>query len=99
VNARPSSRTDTASDVIRLMSRLRAERVLDAAVPIVHDSREKIELNGRQVLNISRIKAMQPAEADDPKQSAWLHGFFQRVWDPAEMPQQRDYFLAWFQRY
>jgi hypothetical protein len=98
INARPSSRTDPASDVLRLMSRVRAERVLDAAVPIVHDSREIIELNGRQVLNISRIRAMQPAEADDPQKSAWLHELFEKIWDPAE-PQQRDYFLAWFQRF
>jgi len=55
INARPSSKADPASDVLRLMSRIRAERVLDAAVPIVHDSRQIVELNCRQVLNISRI--------------------------------------------
>ncbi len=99
INSRSSSRTDPATDVLRVMSRIRAERVLDAAVPIVHDSREIVELNGREALNISRIRAMQPADADDPEQSAWLHEFFEKVWDPAEMPQQRDYFLAWFQRF
>jgi hypothetical protein len=97
-SARPSSKTDRASDVLRLMSRIRAERVLDAAVPIVHDSREIVELNSRQVLNISRIRAMQPAEADDPEKSAWLHEFFEKVWDP-DQPKQRDYFLAWFKRF
>jgi hypothetical protein len=64
----------------------------------VHDSREIVELNCRQVLNISRIRAMQPAEADDPEKSAWLHEFFEKVWDP-DQPQQRDYFLAWFKRF
>jgi hypothetical protein len=98
INVRPSSKTDPASDVLRLMSRIRAERVLDAAVPIVHDSREIVELNCRQVLNISRIRALQPAEADDPEKSAWLHEFFTKVWDP-DQPQQRDYFLAWFKRF
>jgi VirE-like protein len=39
-SARPSSKADRASDVLRLMNRIRAQRVLDAAVPIVHDSRE-----------------------------------------------------------
>jgi hypothetical protein len=98
INARPSSKGDTASDVLRLMSRIRAERVLDAALPIVHDAREIIELNGKQVLNVSRIRAMQPAAEDDLTQSAWLHEFFDKIWDTDE-PQQRDYFLAWFQRF
>jgi hypothetical protein len=98
VNPRPSFSGDSANDVLRLMSRIRAERVLDAALPIVHDAREILELNGRQVLNVSRIRAMQPAEADDPSLSAWLHEFFERIWDPGE-PQQKDYFLAWFQRF
>jgi hypothetical protein len=98
VNPRPSFSGDSANDVLRLMSRVRAERVLDAAVPIVHDSREIIELNGRQVLNVSRIRAMQPALVDDPAQSSWLHEFFGEIWDPDER-QQRDYFLAWFKRF
>jgi hypothetical protein len=98
VNPRPSFKGDSATDVLRLMSRIRSERVLDAALPIVHDAREIIELNGRQVLNVSRIRAMQPALADDPARSAWLHEFFEKLWDSAE-PQQRDYFLAWFQRF
>jgi hypothetical protein len=98
INFRPSSKVDSASDVLRLMNRIRTERVLDAALPIVHDGREIIELNGRQVLNVSRIRAIQPADADDPKESAWLHEFFEKIWDPDER-QQRDYFLAWFQRF
>jgi len=98
INSRPSSRTDLANDVARVMSRLRSERVLDAAVPIVHDCREIVDLNCRQVLNTSRIRAMPPAGADDPQKSAWLHEFFEKIWDPAE-PRQKDYFLAWFQRF
>jgi len=98
INSRSSSKGDRASDVLRVMSRIRSERVLDAALPIVHDRRDIIELNGRQVLNVSRIRAMQPANADEPVQSEWLHDFFEKIWDPAE-PQQRDYFLAWFQRF
>jgi hypothetical protein len=41
---------------------------------------------------------MQPADADDPEKSAWLHEFFEKVWDP-DQPRQRDYFLAWFKRF
>ena len=68
------------------------------AVPVVHDEREIVEINGRRLLNISHIKAMRPAEKDDPKISGWLHEYFENVWS-APREEQRDYFLAWFKRF
>jgi hypothetical protein len=79
------------------MGHIRENRSLDLAVPIVNNKEEIITINGQDVSNISRIRPMQPADADDPERSAWLHEFFTKIWDPAE-PQQRDYFLAWFKR-
>lgn len=71
---------------------------VSAGAPFVHDSRDVIEYRGETYLNISTTKCIEPAETGDPKDFPWLDEFFTKRWaEPAA--EQRDYFLAWFQRF
>lgn len=69
-----------------------------AGAPFVHDERDVIEYRGETYLNTSTTKCVEPAERGDPKDFPWLDELFRKRWaDPA--PEQRDFFLAWFQRF
>jgi hypothetical protein len=89
---------ETASEAEKVLLTAQEAREVKAAAPIIHDKRECVIINGEKYLNISAVKVMQPAEHGEPQQFPWIDEFLTKVWDEAH-PEQRDYFLAWFQHF
>lgn len=87
-------KTGFASDAEKVLLTAQSVREVKGAVPIVHDSRELVMINGEKYLNTSAVTTCQPAESATPADFPWIFNCIQNAWmDPRES--QRDHFLAW----
>lgn len=92
---RPDNR---ASEIDIALREAEQDYRVSAGAPFVHDSRDLIEYRGETYLNTSITKCVEPAETGNPDNFPWLNEFFLKRWaEPAGA--QRDYFLAWLQRF
>lgn len=85
----------TISDAEKVLLAAQEDRTVAQAVPFVLDKREVITEGGYRFLNVAAKRTMMAMEKGEPAQFPWLHKFFNNVWDE----EQRDHFLAWFQRF
>ena len=90
-------RGQAASDAELVLHHIQNVNRVEGAGPLINQRPGVIEVEGRRVLNISTIRALQPAskkdvtEADFPWTWTFLHGLF-------ASPDALDYFLAWLRR-
>jgi hypothetical protein len=98
LSSKPNSKTDTASDVLRVMNRIRNERAVAGAMPMLYSRERYVFKSGQKYLSIATTRPIQPADNGDPTNFPWLYQFFEHVWDPT-CPDQKLHFLAWFKRF
>lgn len=92
----------TVSDAERVLRFIQQESRVDGVAPLINKPPGLVELRGRKLLNISTVKALEPApesectgdpEKDFPFIFTLFNGFFAR---PELKP--REHFLAWLKR-
>jgi hypothetical protein len=88
----------TLSQADEAMRRIRDSRIIDAPVPCLYDPREVLIQNGRRVLNISRLRIVQPAEGSHAwgENFPWIANFLDRALDPHD---SLTYLMAWLKRF
>jgi len=88
----------TLSAADEAMRRIRDGRLVDAPVPCLYDPREVLIQNGRRVLNISRIRPVQPAEGPHEwaQNFPWIANFLDKALDPHD---SLTYLMAWLKRF
>lgn len=88
----------TLSQADEAMRRIRDSRLVDAPVPCLYDPREVLVQNGRRVLNISRIRPVQPAEGSHEwgQSFPWIANFLDKALDPHD---SLTFLMAWLKRF
>jgi len=88
----------TLSAADEAMRRIRDGRLVDAPVPCLYDPREVLIQNGRRVLNISRIRPVQPADGTHEwgQNFPWIANFLDKALDPHE---SLTFLMAWLKRF
>lgn len=86
------------SEADEALRRIREGRVVHGAVPCLFDPREVVFQNGRRMLNVSKARAMQPAEGphDWGQGFPWIAEFLESAIDPGE---SLPYLMAWLKRF
>jgi hypothetical protein len=86
------------SDCGRLLNLIQTANRVDAAVSLVNWSPGLCTVRGQHLLNITRVRAMQPAEGPVTTEAfPWLWDFLQGHFAHPEA-RPLDHFLAWLQR-
>lgn len=97
----PSRRKgDTASEIDRALVHVQKVARVDALAPKIYHPEDVFHENGKRYLNISRVRAMPPAETEQEwgVNFPWLGEFFNSCWDKP-VSRQKEQFLDWFKRY
>ena len=88
------------SQVERVLIHVQTSRRVTAAVPILFNPNEVVDIASERYLNISSKKAMAPAETGDPKDFPWLHEFMHSAFDGHQDGiSAHEFFLCWFRRF
>ena len=89
-----------ASEIEEVLCYIQENRKVQAAVPLLFESGQVVEYNGRRLLNTSTKNVMQPADSGDPKDFPWLYDFVMNAFDGTQngVP-AREFFIAWFKRF
>lgn len=89
------SEVDEAEIIVQEMNHVQG------AVPVLYDPRDLIERDGERLLNISYVKAVQPANTVGAwgEGFPWIANFLDNFFEPCDARNPLEYFLAWLQRY
>jgi hypothetical protein len=86
----------TLSEVESALLHIQQSKVLDGAVPVVFDKRETIEVGGKRLLNLARVRVMEPDSSTlNPvwgQGFPWIAGWLGSMFRPRK---QLVYLLAW----
>jgi hypothetical protein len=86
----------TLSEVESALLHIQQSKVLDGAVPVVFDKRETIEVGGKRLLNLARVRVMEPDTSTlNPvwgQGFPWIAGWLGSMFRPRK---QLVYLLAW----
>lgn len=95
-----AERGQMVSNVERVLIHVQTSRRVTAAVPILFNPNEVVEIASEKYLNISSKKVMAPAETGDPKDFPWLFDFMHNAFDgDQDGIAAHEYFLCWFKRF
>jgi hypothetical protein len=83
-----------ASQMDRVIHAIETQRRVDAAAPILFDSREIVDIGNTRILNINYRTAIAPAESGDESHWKWLKEW---IW-PCFGEEQLPYWLAYWKR-
>lgn len=87
---------NTLSEVENALLHIQQSKVLDGAVPVVFDKRETFEIGGKRLLNLARVRVMEPdTSTPNPvwgQGFPWLAGWLMAMFVPKK---QLVYLLAW----
>lgn len=89
---------ETCSEVDRTLTYVHETRRVTGVVPSIYNPRELLQINGRRFLNCAAVRTIEPLETPQTwgQDFPWLAEFLDTCFEPAE---QKDYFLAWLQRF
>src|ERR1043166_1743660 len=89
---------ETASETERAEVFIQEHRRVNGAIPFLFDERDVIERGGKRYLNISTVRALQPADTPCGWSEGfpWLAQYNDTFFDPAD---QKDFFMAWLHRF
>ena len=93
----PDSRGDL-SEADESMRRIRESRIVNGSLPALYDPRDIVVQNGERMLNISRIKVIQPEEGKHEwgQGFPWLAKFFDTAIEPHE---SLPYLMGWLKHF
>lgn len=84
------------SEVESALLHIQQSKVLDGAVPVVYDRRETIEIGGKRLLNLARVRVMEPdLSTPNPvwgQGFPWIAGWLGSMFAPKK---QLVYLLSW----
>jgi hypothetical protein len=87
---------NTLSEVESALLHIHQSKVLDGAVPVVFDKRETIDIGGKRLLNLARVRVMEPdTSTPNPvwgQGFPWIAGWLGSMFRPRK---QLVYLMAW----
>lgn len=86
-------------EVDQTMLRIRETKRIDEAGPMLFSKEEVVQLGTRRILNVSRVKVLEPRPEPCEKWAdgfPWIAGFLDGFFDPHDSLQ---YFLAWLHHF
>lgn len=91
-------RGESCSEVDHALRMVQETKRVACAAPVVLKPAGAIRVNGKNVLNVSTVRVLEPVAGPVSwgEGFAWLAEFLDDFFDPEE---QRDYFLAWLKRF
>lgn len=93
-------RGQMVTPVERVLIHVQTSRRVTAAVPILFNPNEVVDIASERYLNISSKKAMAPAQTGDPKDFPWLFDFMHNAFDgDQDGINANEFFLCWFRRF
>ena len=94
--SRTRGQGNTLSEVESALLHIQQSKCLDGAVPVVFDRRETIEIGGKRLLNLARVRVMEPDQStQNPvwgQGFPWIAGWLGAMFRPRK---QLIYLLAW----
>lgn len=94
--SRTRGQGNTLSEVESALLHIQQSKCLDGAVPVVFDRRETIEIGGKRLLNLARVRVMEPDQStQNPvwgQGFPWIAGWLKSMFHPRK---QLVYLLAW----
>jgi hypothetical protein len=94
--SRTRGENNTLSEVESALLHIQQAKVLDGAVPVVFDKRETFEIGGKRLLNLARVRVMEPdTSTPNPvwgQGFPWIAGWLMGMFKPRK---QIVYLLAW----
>jgi hypothetical protein len=98
-NDRPAN-GQNISEVERVLVHVQTQRRVAAAVPVLFQEEDTVEIYGERYLNISNKKPVLPGDNGNIENFPWLHDYWMKAFDgEANGIPAREYFLAWFRRF
>lgn len=94
--SRTRGQGNTLSEVEAALLHIHQSKCLDGAVPVVFDRRETIDIGGKRLLNLARVRVMEPdLSTPDPvwgQGFPWIAGWMGSMFRPRK---QLVYLMAW----